>query len=1062
MTIKSPGLYALTNLQEALKFGSFGFKGLGIAVITLAICVSLFWFEASVAKRVKQVESSWVSFSHEAANVEKMLNEITINFGYGGLIHNYKNYVLRQNPALIPQIQKNFDDLYLIIEKYAALNISEKEQKALSRLKRMVDVYQLKFKFTQRLIAEGKSPQEVDIDVQINDSPAFAAIHYLAEQSSKRHHKFEEATSTQLASVLRFQNIGRLIFIPLVLFAGILLIVFLRKIVRANDTIKESRQQLSDIFEASPDAMLIVNSSGAIDQVNNQVSGLLGYSNDELLGQAVEMLIPKRIRKKHVIFRDFGFSHKDNRIMKGGEEFLAEKKDGTEISVDIGLNFFGEGVNKQAIVILRDVTERKKADLDLNRSRDVLNKAQSIAHLGSWEWDIKDNTLEWSDEIYRIFGLQPHQFEATYDALLERLHPDDKENVVNAVNASVVYDQPYNIEHRIIRPDGEQRVVHERGDVFRNDAGEAVHMVGSIQDITDRKIAEVELKLADNVFNHTDEAIVVTDTDKKILRVNYAFTVISGYNEDEALGKRPNEILKSGEHGDEFYDELWGQLEVKGMWQGEIIDRRKNGELYPSWHNMSVVKDEHGKVIQYISIFSDITEKKHAEEHIRNLAQYDQLTELPNRALFNDRLQHALTRANRAKTNVGLMFIDLDRFKTINDTLGHQAGDRLLQIVAKRLSNCVRTQDTVARLGGDEFTIILEDLKHAEDAAIVADKLLTSLSEITKIAGHDIVPGGSVGISVFPDDGENAEVIVKNADIAMYQAKQQGRNRYRFYTEELSQHAEKRFHMEKRLRQAIENNELEVYYQPQICLQTGKISGAEALVRWDDPEKGMIPPIEFLPFAEETGLIEPIGIWVLEKACHQAKEWQDQGLPPLRMSVNVAGYQITHGQIVESTEAALEKSGLASEFLELEITEDFVMDYLDKGIERLKALRKLGVSLAIDDFGTGYSSLSYLKQLPINRLKIDRSFVMGMHRDKDDEAIVSATIAMAKSLGLAVIAEGADRDEHVHFLIEHGCDEVQGYHFSIPVPNEEFIKLFSTSFKLDIPDYIKLKHEAAI
>ena len=1175
MTIISPDFQALTTLHKASQSISYKTKGLGIAVITLVFCAVLLWFDATVAKRVQQIESAWVEFNHEATSAEKALNEITINFGYGGLIHNFKNYVLRQDPALIPQIQKNLKNLHHGVKHYAVLNITDEEKKALKRLKRMIDLYQLKFEFTQRLVAEGKTTHEIDLNVQINDQPAFDAINYLANQASQRHKEYEFKTSILLDDALHFQKTGRLVLIPLALIAGGLLIVFLRKVVNANEEIKESRQQLSDIFEASPDAMLIVNSAGAIVQVNEKVSSLLGYANTELLGQAMEILMPERFRKKHVMFRDYGFKKKDNRIMNNEMEFFAQKKDGMEISVDIGLNFFGEGDNKKAIVILRDITEKKMVDLALRSNQEILSKAQSIAHMGSWEWDIKSNALQWSDEIYRILGLQPQQLEATYDAFLTCMHPDDKEDVVNAVNASVVYDQPYNIEHRIIRPNGEERVVHEQGDVFRNDAGEAVHMVGSIQDITERKqvedmlnrfkttldmtsdcvfmfepdtlrffyvnkgameqvgysydelmtmtpvdikpghdeksfrqqinpliegvnsfttfeathehkngmqipveislqyiapagesprfvaivrditerkLADAELKLADNVFNHTDEAIIVTDTDRKVLRANHAFTVISGYSEDEARGQRPNEILRSGQHDDEFYDALWGQLDERGTWQGEIIDRRKDGELFPSWHNMSVVKDVHGEVIQYISIFSDITEKKRAEEHIRNLAQYDQLTELPNRALFNDRLQHALSRANRTNYNVGLMFIDLDRFKTINDTLGHQAGDRLLQIVAKRLSSCVRTQDTVARLGGDEFTIILEDLHHAEDAAIVADKLLASLSEITNIAGHDIVPGGSVGISVFPDDGDNAEILVKNADIAMYQAKQQGRNRYQFYTVEFSRHAEQRFHLEKRLRYALENNELEIYYQPQISMLTGKIAGAEALVRWNDPEKGLIPPIEFLPFAEETGLIEPIGIWVLESACRQARDWQEQGIPPLRLAVNVAGYQITHGHIVESTEVALKKSGLAAEFLELEITEDFVMDYLEKGVERLKALRELGVSLAIDDFGTGYSSLSYLKQLPIDRLKIDRSFVMDMHIDKDDEAIVSATIAMAKSLGLSVIAEGVEREEHVHFLEKQGCEEVQGYYFSKPVPEEEFVKLLSSEFNLPVHD----------
>jgi predicted signal transduction protein with EAL and GGDEF domain len=377
--------------------------------------------------------------------------------------------------------------------------------------------------------------------------------------------------------------------------------------------------------------------------------------------------------------------------------------------------------------------------------------------------------------------------------------------------------------------------------------------------------------------------------------------------------------------------------------------------------------------------------------------------------------------------------------------LGHQAGDSLLQEVAQRLTGCVRSQDTVARLGGDEFTIILEDLKQAEDASVVASKVLDALSTKMEIEGHEIVSGGSIGISIYPDDSEHADSIIKNADMAMYQAKQHGRNRYQFYTEEFSKNATKRFYMEKKLRQALLQNELTVYYQPQVNMDINELIGAEALVRWNDPHKGLVPPNEFIPLAEETGLIEPIGIWVLETACKQAIKWQQQGFAPFRMTVNVSGYQFTHGSIVDAVKTVLDETMLSPQYLELEITESFFMGHAEKSMATLDALRELGISIAIDDFGTGYSSLSYLKRLSIDRLKIDRSFVMDIPDDKDDAAIVSTIIAMAKKLGLSVIAEGVENQGHITFLNEEGCDEMQGFFFSKPLPQDEFEKLFLVS-----------------
>ena len=758
-------------------------KAIVVAIATLVICTILFWFETSVAERVKAVETAWIEFSQESVKEEKALGNIATSFGYGGFIHNYKNYILRHDPELAETINSNLDSLDHGIKSYSSLNLSPEQLHALLDLKQVVTQYRTKFELAQSMVAEGKTPSEIDAMVKVDDGPALLAINFLSSQLTDRHIKQIDITEKTLQQTLSFQRLGRLILIPLVLITGGILIAFIRKSVLSNEALSASREQFFKIFDSSPDAMLITNSSGIIIQVNKKTPELLGYDEEELMGQSVEKLIPERYRDRHQGQRTSAFHSSTQRKIDNTREFSALKKDGTEISIDIGIGFYGSQSEKKAIVILRDITEKKLYEDMLERSQDVLKKAQSVANVGSWEWSIQDNTVKWSDEFFHIHGILPGQVEASYEKYIDFLHPEDRDKIINAINATVIYDKPFKIEHRIVRPDGEERVVMEKGEVFRNDKNEPLHMVCAVYDITERKQAESQLRLADNVFKHSGEGIIITDIDRKILRINDAFSSITGYSHDESIGKHPSELLRSGEHDNAFYQQMWRELNDTGEWSGEIIDRRKNGELFPTWHYMSAIKDEHGDVFQYISIFADITEKKRAEERIQYLAQYDQLTSLPNRALFHDRLQHALTRATRDNEKVGLMFIDLDGFKAINDTLGHQAGDQLLQVVADRLSQSVRAQDTVARLGGDEFTIILEDLTHREDAAIVADKVLASLRHPATICGEEVQPGCSIGISCFPEDGDTPETIIKHADSAMYEVKQHGKNRYQFYNQ---------------------------------------------------------------------------------------------------------------------------------------------------------------------------------------------------------------------------------------------------------------------------------------
>ncbi len=564
------------------------------------------------------------------------------------------------------------------------------------------------------------------------------------------------------------------------------------------------------------------------------------------------------------------------------------------------------------------------------------------------------------------------------------------------------------------------------------------------EEIGERRRAEEELKLAASVFECSLEGIVITDANATILSVNRAFTEITGYGAEEAIGQNPR-ILRSNRHDEAFYKTLWASLLETGMWQGEIWNRRKNGEVYPEWRNISAVRNSDGKIIRYISIFTDITEKKLSEDRIHHLAHFDVLTDLPNRAMLQDRLSQAITAAKRHGRKVGVMFLDIDRFKLINDTLGHPVGDLLLQEVAQRIEECVRAGDTVSRLGGDEFTVVLNDLGSSQDAGWVAQKIVRSIAHPMQLDGQAVSVSTSIGISLYPEDGEDATALLKNADVAMYRCKEQGGDNYQYFEREMHEAALARLQLEHDLRKAVDRDELVLFYQPQINVKAGTIVGMEALLRWDHPKHGMIAPDRFIGLAEETGLIVPIGKWVLKSATGMLRKWAQLGFGPIRMGVNLSGRQFQDGALVNDVMGSVRAMQLDPGSIELEITETFLMENPQQTVNKLNELKALGFHIAIDDFGTAYSSLSYLKRFPIDRLKIDRTFVRDIPQDSDDEAIVKTIIAMADNLGLEIIAEGVETREQLELLNEWGCAEVQGYYFSRPLPPEEATQLLSES-----------------
>ncbi|HSH72074.1 MAG TPA: EAL domain-containing protein [Methylophilaceae bacterium] len=549
-----------------------------------------------------------------------------------------------------------------------------------------------------------------------------------------------------------------------------------------------------------------------------------------------------------------------------------------------------------------------------------------------------------------------------------------------------------------------------------------------------RESAGKRLHQAKIAFDSAAEGIMIIDENTRITAINKGFTEITGYSEEDVLGFTPK-AFQAGK------TDMWNTLLRDGKWRGEVVNERKNGETYQEWLTLTIVKNHEGRIINYVGVFADITEAKRSQNRLHELVNHDALTGLPNRRLLNELLEHAIKRAEREEHEIALLFVDLDRFKAINDTLGHQVGDKLLYEVSRRISRAMRESDVVARLGGDEFLVVMDELGDKEDAALVAQKIIHALQIEFSIDGREIFIGASVGISIYPKDGPDVNSLIKAADIAMYQVKNRGKNNHCFYSADLSKDAVERFTMENHLRRALERGQFEVYYQPQISLISGNIIGAEALIRWNHPELGLVSPAKFIPMAEETGLIVPIGEWVLREAAVKVMQWMAAGYSIQWVSVNVSGVQVMRSSFADTVYGILVETDCNPGMIELEITESTVMHNTEYVIDTFDRIKKLGVRLAIDDFGTGYSSLSHLKRLPLDKLKIDQSFVRDLPDDLDDAAIANAINAMARSLGFSVIAEGVETTEQANFLREMGCEEAQGYLYSKPVTSLAFSAL---------------------
>ncbi len=781
------------------------------------------------------------------------------------------------------------------------------------------------------------------------------------------------------------------------------------------------------------DAMRLLEKDAAAFDVVVSDNGLPGRSGLDFCKQLLERKIPLPL----VLLTGAGNEETAVEALKAGiDEYVI--KDASNHYSEL-LPYTLEGVVKK----YQEKQRGRQMEAALRRSEKSLAEAQEIAGIGSWTWDLRTGEQIWSAQTYQLFGFKPDEAVQSFEVMLAAVHEDDRA-AFRALNETAVLEQkPYDLEVRIFGRDAQERVIRAQGRAYADASGQTYKMAGTLQDITDRKRVDEKLKLSAKVIENIVEGVMITDQNAIIQSVNPAFSEITGYSADEAIGKKTT-ILRSGKHDNAFYEAMWSMLLEKGRWEGEIWNRRKNGEIYPERLTITEIKNSLGRVTQYAAVFYDITEIKQNERQIAYKAYHDALTGLPNRQLFYDRLQQTIRHSERANTLFALLYIDLDDFKIINDSKGHSVGDFFLKEMARRLKTCARSGDTVSRLGGDEFTIILDKLGEEEEAALVAGRIVASISTPFRYQNEMIYASVSIGIALYPANGNSTEVLLKNADIAMYHAKETGKNNFHFFTQSLNEKIIKQVALEKALRKGMDCKALETHYQPIIRLRDRHIAGMEALVRWPQGDGRSVAPATFIPLAEEKGIIFEIDKLMIENVClfiRKMKRAVTESRQPLRVSVNISAVDFEHFDLCTHLSGLVARYGLSPQNIGVEITESAVIRNLRLAIRNLNRLRKNGFRVSIDDFGTGYSSLNYLARLPIDVLKIDGSFVVGLPGNKSNNAIAKAIVYMAHEMNIEVVAEGVETEAQLDFLCAIGCDYIQGYIFSPPLEEKKMATL---------------------
>lgn len=673
-----------------------------------------------------------------------------------------------------------------------------------------------------------------------------------------------------------------------------------------------------------------------------------------------------------------------------------------------------------------------------------LQQAQQIARLCHWEMDTETLSMHWSQQMCAMFHIKGDSQDFSLFDFLHLVPGREREMVEESIQHAIKSGDKYEIVHTVYDPAEQTHTVLHIGVPLKNEQEQTIKLIGTIQDITTKIQLEGKLHKLAQAIEQTGDAVMITDADGLITFVNPAFEEMTGFSRREAEGKKPN-ILKSGKQRESFYKRMWDIISRGEVFSDTVMNKKKDGSIYFEEKTISPLKDAHGRVTHFVSTARDITDRIRIQEDLYRLAHQDPLTGLPNRALLQDRVYQALTRTERHHRKLAMMLIDLDRFKIINDTLGHDIGDQLLKKVSTCLTANVREGDTVARLGGDEFAVLLNDLADEDDVAPIANKIVSEIAKPVEIANHNLFVTSSIGISLYPANGDTPQDLLKKADVAMYRAKAAGKNTFRFYREEDDRKALHKLSLETSLRMALDNDEYALHFQPQIDLVNGNIVGMEGLIRWSNKNHENTGPSLFVPILEETGLIMSVGEWAIHQACQQLLAWQAAKLPPSRIAVNLSSRQFCLNDLSHLVREILEEYRIDPSLLEFEITEGLLIDDIPETRRILENLSDMGIRLSIDDFGTGYSSMSYLKKLPFDSLKIDRSFINDLKYNKDDTAITRAIITMAHSLGMSVIAEGVETQHQLQYLRSQHCNEVQGYLVSPPVAPEEASRLLRTS-----------------
>ncbi|WP_345812868.1 EAL domain-containing protein [Paraburkholderia sp. PREW-6R] len=851
------------------------------------------------------------------------------------------------------------------------------------------------------------------------------------------------ALQASLAASIQQSRRAMLLLIATML-AGSALLIFTfgvressaRAKLRSMRALGRNDERFRGLFDEHPVPMYIVDRETLrFLAVNTAAIKQYGYSEREFLAMTV-----RAIRPHAEIARLESHLQRSDLVPRGrtmAGVWHHRRKDGSMISADISyhaLNFMGRAA---FFVLADDVTEQINAEAEAQRSNQMLEtvidnipqrifwKDQASRYLGCNMAFARDAGLSYPEQV-----VGKSDADMPWRAFADRLSEHDHEVITTGL-------PKMNFEVDVVI-DGVHRTTMTSKLPFTDSDGRVIGVLGSYTDITERKRADLALRLQSRALDASVNAILITapsPTGNLIEYVNPAFKRITGYDPAEVIG-HDCRVLQRDDRDQEGVALIRQSLVTNREVSAVVRNYRKDGALF--WNQLFIapVPNAEGVITHHIGVINDVTDLIRYQEQLEYQANYDSLTRLPNRNLLRDRLQHALIVAQRQHKGVAVVFLDLDGFKNVNDSLGHSVGDRLLSVVAERLARCSRTSDTVARHGGDEFVIVMTDTVDEQSLIAWMERVRASISEAVWLDGTELYVGCSMGASLYPQDGDDAETLMKKADLAMYRAKDLGRNTFQFYQPEMNASAGARLNLERRLRRALRDNEFLLHYQPQVDIETGQIVGTEALVRWRDPEVGLVPPSSFIPVAEESGLIGPLSEWVLREACRQNKAWQDQGLPAARVSVNLSARVFQQRDIAQLVMQVLAETGLAPEYLELELTESAIMRNAEEAVSMLNELHALGIGLAIDDFGTGYSSLSYLKRFPVDRLKIDRSFVSDIGVSSDDETITSAIIALAHSLKLQVIAEGVETSAQLDFLKERACDEMQGFYFAKPLSTD--------------------------